>query len=110
MATTEKQERFPSRERVSTPNILTTDGGPRSTDLERQPHGYDDHSQFSAFKGLGVLDRFLALWIFLAITVGIILGNFAPRTGEVLQQGKFVGVSIPIGKATQMDQNMEDTG
>lgn len=51
----------------------------------------------SAFKSLGLLDRFLALWIFLAMLIGILLGNFVPDTGPALQKGKFVGVSIPIG-------------
>lgn len=51
----------------------------------------------SAFKALGWLDRFLALWIFLAMAIGIILGNFVPNTGSALQKGKFVGVSVPIG-------------
>ncbi|EEU39751.1 uncharacterized protein NECHADRAFT_93033 [Fusarium vanettenii 77-13-4] len=50
----------------------------------------------SAFKSLGWLDRFLALWIFLAMAVGIILGNFVPSTGPALEKGKFVGVSVPI--------------
>ncbi|KAJ5246168.1 arsenite efflux transporter ArsB [Penicillium chermesinum] len=50
----------------------------------------------SAFKQLGILDRFLAVWIFLAMAVGIILGNFVPNTGPALQRGKFVGVSVPI--------------
>lgn len=52
----------------------------------------------SAFKGLGWLDRFLALWILLAMAIGILLGNFVPNTGPALQKGKFVGVSVPIGK------------
>ena len=52
----------------------------------------------SAFKSLGLLDRFLALWILLAMAIGIILGNFVPNTGPALQKGKFVGVSIPIGE------------
>ncbi|KAH8883075.1 arsenical-resistance protein ACR3 [Thozetella sp. PMI_491] len=50
----------------------------------------------SAFKALGWLDRLLALWIILAMIIGVLLGNFVPETGRVLQQGKFVGVSIPI--------------
>ncbi|KAH7171824.1 hypothetical protein DER46DRAFT_496927 [Fusarium sp. MPI-SDFR-AT-0072] len=50
----------------------------------------------SAFKSLGWLDRFLAVWIFLAMVVGIILGNFVPSTGPALEKGKFVGVSVPI--------------
>ena len=52
----------------------------------------------SAFRGLGILDRYLAVWIFLAMAIGIILGNFVPNTGPALQRGKFVGVSVPIGK------------
>ncbi|KAL4940205.1 sodium bile acid symporter family-domain-containing protein [Aspergillus oleicola] len=34
--------------------------------------------------------------IFLAMAIGIILGNFVPSTGPALQRGKFVGVSVPI--------------
>lgn len=52
----------------------------------------------SAFKDLGLIDRLLAVWIFLAMAIGIILGNFVPSTGPALQRGKFVGVSVPIGK------------
>lgn len=52
----------------------------------------------SVFHQLGLLDRFLAVWIFLAMAIGIILGNFVPSTGPALQRGKFVGVSVPIGE------------
>ena len=57
-----------------------------------------NESKVSDFKSLGLLDRFLAVWIFFAMAIGIILGNFVPNTGPALQKGKFVGVSIPIGK------------
>ncbi|CAI6335458.1 unnamed protein product [Periconia digitata] len=50
----------------------------------------------SVIKGLGWLDRFLAVWILLAMIIGILLGNFVPSTGPALQKGKFVGVSVPI--------------
>ncbi|KAF9774792.1 hypothetical protein IL306_007176 [Fusarium sp. DS 682] len=63
-------------------------------DLESQIK--DEAESVSAFKALGWLDRFLALWILLAMAVGIILGNFVPSTGPALQKGKFVGVSVPI--------------
>ena len=53
----------------------------------------------SAFKGLGWLDRFLALWILLAMIIGVLLGNFVPNVGPALQRGEFVGVSIPIGES-----------
>jgi len=55
-------------------------------------------AKVSAFKSLGLLDRFLALWIFLSMIIGILLGNFVPNTGPALQKGQFVGVSVPIGK------------
>ncbi|KAL1841479.1 hypothetical protein VTJ49DRAFT_7034 [Mycothermus thermophilus] len=50
----------------------------------------------SAFKSLGWLDRFLALWILLAMVLGVLLGNFVPDVGPALQKGKFADVSIPI--------------
>ncbi|ATY61479.1 Arsenite resistance [Cordyceps militaris] len=50
----------------------------------------------SAFKSLGLLDRFLAVWIFLAMVIGILLGNFVPHIGQSLQRGQFVNVSVPI--------------
>uniref|UniRef100_A0A8H7KES7 Arsenical-resistance protein n=1 Tax=Bionectria ochroleuca TaxID=29856 RepID=A0A8H7KES7_BIOOC len=50
----------------------------------------------SAFKALGWLDRLLALWIFLAMAIGIILGNFVPNVGSALKKGELVGVSVPI--------------
>lgn len=68
-------------------------------DLEGQVDrdGNSKEDTVSAFKALGWLDRFLALWIFLSMAIGIILGNFVPSTGPALQKGKFVGVSVPIG-------------
>lgn len=69
---------------------------PTAEDVEKQKSEETTVKQ-SAFKGLGWLDRFLALWIFLAMAVGIILGNFVENTGPALQKGKFVEVSIPIG-------------
>lgn len=75
---------------------------PRTTtdeDVEKQRANELEESatKQSAFKGLGWLDRFLAVWIFLAMAIGIILGNFVENTGPALQKGEFVGVSIPIG-------------
>jgi ACR3 family arsenite transporter len=74
---------------------------PFNSDVEKQALENGDGTivnapKTSAFKSLGWLDRFLALWIFLAMAIGIILGNFVPNTGPALQKGKFVGVSIPI--------------
>ena len=70
-------------------------------DVEKQNSSSSptDNTKPSIFKGLGWLDRFLAVWIFLAMLIGILLGNFIPSTGPALQKGKFVGVSIPIGES-----------
>ncbi|KAL4996657.1 sodium bile acid symporter family-domain-containing protein [Aspergillus recurvatus] len=65
-------------------------------DMEKQEDATRPQKKQSAFKNLGILDRFLVIWIFLAMAVGIILGNFVPSTGPALQRGKFVGVSVPI--------------
>lgn len=72
---------------------------PASEDIEKQPRriaNEDGPVKVSAFRSLGILDRFLAVWILLAMAVGILLGNFVDETGPALQKGKFVGVSIPI--------------
>ncbi|KAH6898219.1 sodium bile acid symporter family-domain-containing protein [Thelonectria olida] len=61
-----------------------------------QPDETEKPDNVSAFKSLGLLDRFLAVWILLAMVVGIILGNFVPSIESVLDKGKFVGVSVPI--------------
>ncbi|KAK3069763.1 arsenicals resistance [Teratosphaeriaceae sp. CCFEE 6253] len=50
----------------------------------------------SAFKSLGWLDRLLAVWILLAMLIGILLGNLVDSVGPALNRGEFVGVSIPI--------------
>lgn len=77
---------------------------PTTEDVEKQRtnEGGESTTKQSAFKSLGWLDRFLALWIFLAMAIGIILGNFVENTGPALQRGKFVGVSIPIGISSRI--------
>ncbi len=51
-------------------------------------------------KGLSFLDRFLVLWILIAMGVGIAIGNTVDAAGPALQKGEFVGVSIPIGASS----------
>ena len=86
----------------SPPNHIDAPFPEKSGDVEK--HGEtgiprnEVQGKQSTFKNLGLLDRFLAIWIFLAMVIGILLGNFVPNTGPALQKGKFVGVSVPIGK------------
>lgn len=74
-------------------------------DLEKLPRdapSVERNEPTSIFRGLGILDRYLALWIFLAMAIGIILGNFVDNIGRSLQKGALVGVSLPIGKLSML--------
>jgi hypothetical protein len=51
----------------------------------------------SIIKKLSFLDRFLALWILLAMICGILLGCFVPGIENVLDTAQLIGVSAPIG-------------
>jgi hypothetical protein len=59
---------------------------------------HDEAKELPPLKGLSFLDRFLVVWIIVAMGVGIALGNTVDSVGPALQKGEFVGVSIPIGK------------
>lgn len=69
-----------------------------NTEAATRAGGQTTDENASAFKSLGWLDRYLFIWIFLSMAIGILLGNFVPNTAEALQKGKFVGVSVPIGR------------
>jgi ACR3 family arsenite transporter len=101
MASGIPQEKLPVEAEPQTRNTTLNNQSttPTTEDVEKQRTNDPEESpaKQSAFKGLGWLDRFLAVWIFLAMAIGIILGNFVENTGPALQKGKFVGVSIPIG-------------
>ncbi|OJD35810.1 arsenical-resistance protein [Diplodia corticola] len=56
----------------------------------------NEPADMAPLRGLSFLDRFLVVWIFLAMAIGIILGNLIPSAGPSLQRGTFVGVSVPI--------------
>ncbi|GAA5980084.1 hypothetical protein JCM5350_001757 [Sporobolomyces pararoseus] len=49
-------------------------------------------------KRLAIVDQLLALWIILAMAIGLIIGNFS-SAAEVLEQVKFVDVSLPLAIA-----------
>lgn len=50
----------------------------------------------SIAKKLSTLDRFLPLWIFLAMALGLLLGKMWPGIGAALEQVKVDTVSLPI--------------
>lgn len=79
-------------------SALNTDGrdGDHDIELAEEPSAAPEEKK-SVYQNLGWLDRLLALWILLAIIIGIIIGNFAEGAEEALQEGKFVNVSVPVG-------------
>ncbi|HEY0994852.1 MAG TPA: ACR3 family arsenite efflux transporter [Gemmatimonadaceae bacterium] len=50
----------------------------------------------SVMRRLSTLDRFLPLWIFAAMALGIVLGRVFPDLGAALDRVKVAGVSVPI--------------
>lgn len=81
-----------------------------SQDLEKQDSTYNQASaKESIYKSLGWLDRLLALWILLTIIIGIVLGQYVDGVEDALQRGKFVDVSIPIGKSLDDTAIMNST-
>lgn len=90
-----------SAEKVPIPSEDANNATPASVDVENQQPQIPSctQKQPSTFKSLGLLDRYLAVWIFLAMLIGILLGNFVPSVGPALQRGKFVEVSVPIGES-----------
>ncbi|HEX2948145.1 MAG TPA: ACR3 family arsenite efflux transporter [Armatimonadota bacterium] len=50
----------------------------------------------SIVKRLSWLDRYLPLWIFLAMAIGVMLGHLLPAIGPALDHVKVADVSLPI--------------
>ena len=48
-------------------------------------------------KRLSTLDRWLPLWIGLAMVLGLLVGRFVPTVAEVLAHLEVGGISVPIG-------------
>ena len=51
----------------------------------------------SVVRRLPTLDRFLPLWIFAAMALGLALGRVFPDLGAILNRVQVAGVSVPIG-------------
>ena len=46
--------------------------------------------------GMGLFERYLSVWVALAIVAGVALGQFAPAVPETLSRFEYAQVSIPI--------------
>ena len=45
---------------------------------------------------MGFFERYLSVWVALAIVVGVVLGQVAPVVPETLSRFEYAQVSIPI--------------
>jgi ACR3 family arsenite transporter len=54
------------------------------------------HEELPVLRQLSTLDRFLPVWIFAAMGLGLLLGRVYPDLGEVLDRVQLSGVSVPI--------------
>jgi arsenite transporter len=50
----------------------------------------------STTEGMGCFERFLSLWVVLAIVAGVLLGQFVPAVPETLSRFEVAQVSIPV--------------
>ncbi len=57
----------------------------------------EDVSAVSVVRRLSTLDRYLPLWIFVAMAIGLLLGRAMPNLGAILDRVQVAGVSVPIG-------------
>ena len=60
------------------------------------PQPFADNAPTPVVRHLSTLDRFLPLWIFLAMGLGILLGRLFPDLGALLDRVQVAGVSVPI--------------
>src|SRR5699024_1082395 len=80
----------------------------RSSDLRRAPEArlrdedrgaarMTDTVTRTAPKRLSTLDKWLPVWIGLAMIAGLLLGRFIPALADVLTRMEVAGISVPIG-------------
>src|SRR5690625_7509523 len=51
----------------------------------------------AARRQLSTLDKWLPVWIGLAMIAGLLLGRFIPALADVLTRMEVAGISVPIG-------------
>ena len=66
------------------------------TTSHRSPAAAPPPSEITVIKKLSRLDRFLPLWIALAMAVGLVLGAFIPSLNDGLAKLQIGTVSLPI--------------
>ncbi|CAO3576527.1 unnamed protein product [Absidia cylindrospora] len=67
----------------------------QSLDVE-DPSANDPAKSTALLRQLGILDRFLVLWILLAMIVGVLIGYYVPNVQPAFATVQFGSVSVPI--------------
>ena len=57
-------------------------------------------------KGLSFLDRYLAIWVLLAMIIGCIIGNYSKNIDEVFTQKTLAGVSVRESRTVVSDSQL----
>lgn len=55
-----------------------------------------DHDQTKAAAPMGFFERFLSIWVFLCIVVGVALGHFFPAPFQTIGQIEWANVNLPV--------------
>ncbi len=61
---------------------------------DTQPRPGDDAPDIK--EGMGLFERYLSLWVAIAIVIGIAIGQFLPLVPETLARFEYANVSIPV--------------
>src|SRR5690554_4160270 len=57
---------------------------------------HQDSQATSAAEGMGLFERYLSVWVALAIVAGVLLGQLAPAVPATLSRFEYAQVSIPV--------------
>jgi ACR3 family arsenite transporter len=57
---------------------------------------FTDHSRLKRFR-MNVFERYLTLWVFICIVVGIVLGQLAPELFQAIAALEVAQVNLPVG-------------
>lgn len=77
------------------PGVLRVTAAP-SVAAGRLTAPHAEAANAPVLRRLSTLDRWLPLWIVLAMAAGLLLGRAAPGLGAALDRGQVAGVSVPI--------------
>jgi hypothetical protein len=85
---TQKKKKKRKKRKMAAEHQIKSQGvAPGDAEKQDTP-GAPSTNKTSAFKSLGWLDRFLAVWILLAMVLGVLLGNFVPEVGPGAAEGQ----------------------